>query len=60
MKAKYSVTPWFNAQKQPPVRVGTYERRCGSSETYRDVWDGEFFRLVSRCKYCQWRGLTRP
>lgn len=60
-------TPWFNAREQPPVNgalSALYELRCTdprqgltalgvSKRTKKEIWD-------HACRYCQWRGLTRP
>ena len=66
--SKPKVTPWFNCQKQPPVREGTYEVLCsGPTGPYAHVaprwtgseWRDEPFGFIP-CPQCRWRGLTKP
>ncbi len=68
--AKPKLTPWFNAQKQPPVNGGDYadyEWRCfgpgnyfGNSRNYGPEKRGKnsIIRVSVGCAYCEWRGLA--
>lgn len=70
--SKPKLTPWFNAQKQPPVngrKHAKYDWRCfgpvgfpGNSQKYgpeRLVKDS-IIRIAQECPYCEWRGLAEP
>ena len=65
--SKPKVTPWFNCQKQPPVRAGKYELRCPkpfATSAPRTRWTGSEWRNsifgFIPCPKCRWRGLTKP
>jgi len=53
-------TPWFNAQRQPPVNGdwdAFYELRCQQGAAY--LWTRREIDQYA-CPRCKWRGLTQP